>query len=74
MSFSNYLSNLRIVYCIAELRENSTLRNYINKALAQEIGFRNSESFSKAFKKETGLNPSYYIKALNKLYDNKVNT
>jgi AraC-like DNA-binding protein len=73
MSFSNYLSNLRIKYCITELRENSTLRNYTIKAIAQEIGFRNSESFSKAFKKETGLNPSYYIKELNKLYDNKVN-
>jgi AraC-like DNA-binding protein len=70
MSLSNYLSNLRIKYCITELRENSTLRNYTIKAIALEMGFRNAESFSKAFKKQTGLNPSYYIKSLNKLEEN----
>jgi AraC-like DNA-binding protein len=70
MSLSNYLSNLRIEYCITELRENSTLRNYTIKAIALEMGFRNAESFSKAFKKQTGLNPSYYIKELNKLEKN----
>ncbi len=66
-SLSNYLTNLRIEYCISELRQNATLRKYTIKAIAQEMGFRNSESFSKAFKKQTGLNPSYYIKELNKL-------
>lgn len=67
VSLSKYLNNLRINYCVSELRHNLTLRNYTIKALAQEMGFRNTESFSNAFKKQTGLNPSYFIKELNNL-------
>ena len=35
-------------------------------AIAQEVGFNNSESFSKAFYKKTGIYPSYFIKQLEK--------
>lgn len=66
-SFTNYLTTLRIKHCTEILKTNITLRNYTVKALALEMGFKSAESFSKAFKKQTGLNPSYYIKALNKL-------
>ncbi|MCK8523091.1 AraC family transcriptional regulator [Aquimarina sp. D1M17] len=65
-SFSNYLNDLRIDYVIVRLREDTTLRKYTIKAIAEEIGFNNSESFSKAFYKKTGLYPSYFIKELEK--------
>jgi AraC-like DNA-binding protein len=70
VSLSTYLNNLRIDHCVFELKRNIILRNYTIKAIAIEMGFRNAESFSKAFKKQTGLNPSYYIKELNKLEKN----
>jgi AraC-like DNA-binding protein len=65
-NFSNYLSDLRINYCIKKLTENSTYRKYAIKAIASEIGFNNTESFSKAFFHKTGIYPSYFIKELKK--------
>ncbi|NMH89896.1 helix-turn-helix domain-containing protein [Flavivirga algicola] len=64
-SFSSYLSSLRIEYAIKELKNNKTFRNYTVMAMAKEIGFNNSESFSKAFYRKTGIYPSYFIKQLN---------
>lgn len=61
-SFSQYLIDLRIDYIIVELKNNKKLRSYTIQAIAEEIGFNKAESFSRAFKKKTGLNPSYFIK------------
>ena len=36
------------------------------QAIAKESGFNNTESFSKAFYKKTGIKPSYFIRELNK--------
>jgi len=66
-SFSNYINNLRIEYVIVQLKTNSIYRKYTIKAIAQEVGFNNSESFSKAFHKTTGIKPSYFIKELEKI-------
>jgi len=63
-NFSNYLNDLRIEYVIKELKTNIVLRKYTIEALANEIGFNSSESFSKAFYRKTGIYPSYYIKRL----------
>ena len=41
------------------------MRNHTIAAIADDIGYNNSESFTNAFKKITGTLPSYYIKALN---------
>ncbi|MEZ4796638.1 MAG: AraC family transcriptional regulator [Flavobacteriaceae bacterium] len=65
-SFTNYLNSLRVNYVINELKINKTLRSYTIKAISKEVSFSNSESFSKAFVKKTGLKPSYYIRQLNK--------
>ncbi len=65
-SYSNYIKDLRIDYAIKELQTNLSLRNkYTIDAISKEVGFNNAESFSLAFKKKTGLNPSYFIKKLN---------
>lgn len=64
-NFSQYLNELRIHYIIPELQANERLRKYTISAIAEEIGFNTSESFSNAFKKITGTLPSYYIKIIN---------
>lgn len=65
-NFSQYLNDLRIDYAVKELTGNSKFRRYTIKAIAQDVGFGNSQSFSKAFHSKTGLQPSYFIRKLNK--------
>lgn len=65
-SFSNYLNTLRIDYFIKTAKTNPNLRKYTVKAIASEMGFKNSESFSKAFYKSKGIKPSYFIKEIEK--------
>jgi len=65
-NFSTYLSDLRIHYTIKVLKEDTKLRKYTIKAIAHEVGFKNSESFTKAFYKRTKIYPSFYIKQLKK--------
>ncbi len=67
MSFSQYINTLRIKYSIDALENNTVYRKYTLKAIAAEFGFNNTESFSKAFYKETGTKPSFFIKNLEKL-------
>ncbi len=65
-NFNSYLTELRINYCVEQLQTNKTLRTYTIKAIAEEVGFKNNESFSKAFFKTTGIYPSYFIKQIEK--------
>ncbi|WP_298424327.1 AraC family transcriptional regulator [uncultured Kordia sp.] len=65
-NFSVYLKELRVNYAIDQLQTNSTFRKYSIKAIAYEIGFNNVDYFSKAFSKITGIQPSYFIKQLEK--------
>ncbi|PTX61129.1 AraC-like DNA-binding protein [Kordia periserrulae] len=65
-SFTAYLTDLRVDYAIERLSKDRKFRSYTIGAIAQEIGFKRSESFSKAFKIKTGLYPSYFIKELEK--------
>lgn len=64
-NFSQYLNELRINYIVEELKSNKKIRKLTIAAIADDIGYNNSESFTNAFKKITGTLPSYYIKALN---------
>ena len=64
-NFTAYINELRISHVIQQLQEDTALRKYSIKAIAAEIGYNNAESFSKAFKKTTGMYPSYFIKQLN---------
>ena len=65
-SFNNYINELRINYSIEKLKTNLKFRKYSINAIAEEVGFNTSESFSKAFYKNTGIKPSYFIKELEK--------
>ncbi|MDD3721405.1 MAG: helix-turn-helix domain-containing protein [Lutibacter sp.] len=61
-NFSSYISDLRIDYCIEQLKTNKTFRKYSIKAISFELGYNNAESFSKDFYKKTGIYPSYFIR------------
>jgi len=65
-NFSNYINDLRIEHCLEQLDKESRLRNYTIKALAEEMGFNNAQSFSTAFFKYTGIHPSFFIEQLKK--------
>jgi AraC-like DNA-binding protein len=67
-SFSTYINELRINYIILELKNNSKLRAYSIHAIAEEIGYKSSESFTKYFKIATGITPAIYIKKINELH------
>ncbi|WP_121147007.1 helix-turn-helix domain-containing protein [Tenacibaculum discolor] len=69
-SFSNYVNQLRIEYTVEKLKNDTLWRKYTVKAIAQEVGFKNAESFSKAFYKFTSIKPSYFIKELEKTETN----
>ena len=64
-NFSQYIHDLRIEYSMSELLSNSKFRNYTIKAIAEDCGYTNAESYSRAFYKKNGIYPSYYIKKLN---------
>lgn len=66
-NFSTYINTMRINYAVEQLKSDSNFKKYTIKAIANEVGFKNTESFSKAFLKNTGISPSYFIKQLQKL-------
>lgn len=65
-TFYQYLNELRINYAINRLKTHSQFRKYAIKHIAMEVGYKSPESFTKHFKKATGIYPSYYIKELEK--------
>ncbi|HRB71978.1 MAG TPA: helix-turn-helix domain-containing protein [Flavobacterium sp.] len=66
-SFSNYINELRINYVISELKSNSRLRAYSISAIADEIGYKSPDSFTKYFKVATGVSPAVYIRKIEKM-------
>jgi len=61
-TFRNYVNDLRIDYAVKKIKSEGVFRNYTIKAIADEVGFSNSESYAKAFYKRTGIHTSYFIK------------
>ncbi len=66
-NFNTYINDLRINYAIVQLKENSRFRSFSIQSIAEELGYKSADSFTKYFKLRTGLNPSFYIKQLNSL-------
>lgn len=62
--FYEYLNDLRIQYVLKRLNEDPKFRKYSIKHIAEEIGYKSTNSFTKYFKASTKLYPSYYIKNL----------
>lgn len=67
ISFSEYVNDLRINYLLEELQQNQILRKYTIQTISEEIGYKSSTTFIKAFKDRVKMTPSEYIKNLNNL-------
>ncbi|WP_420574910.1 helix-turn-helix domain-containing protein [Kordia sp.] len=61
-SYTEYLVSLRISHALKRLKNEKRFRAYSIASIALECGFKSAKSFSRAFKKKTGIYPSYYIK------------
>ncbi len=68
--FYEYLNDLRIQYVLKRLNEDPKFRKYSIKHIAEEIGYKSTNSFTKYFKASTKLYPSYYIKNLESTTEN----
>ncbi|WP_378183560.1 helix-turn-helix domain-containing protein [Aquimarina sp. SS2-1] len=66
-TFNAYINDLRINYVLVRLKKDSRFRAYSIQGIAEELGYKSADSFTKYFKKHTGLLPSFYIKKLNAL-------
>lgn len=67
ISFSEYINDLRISYVLKELEQNQVFRKYTIQTISEEIGYKSSTTFIKAFRDRTKMTPSKYIKELNNL-------
>lgn len=65
-NFNTYINDLRINYALERLKNDSLFRSYSIQSISEELGYKSPDSFTKYFKKSTGLLPSYFIKKLNK--------
>lgn len=62
-SFVNYINGLRIREACHLLSEDLD-RLYTIEAISKQVGFNSTNVFNKAFKRSTGVTPSFYIKTL----------
>lgn len=62
--FPEYINDLRVDYLISLLKKDKMLRNYTNKALAEEAGFSSTQRFANAFFAKTGMPTTYFIEEL----------
>jgi len=63
-SFANYLNEYRIHKVLVKLKNEKQYQQYTLKYIAEQFGFTRHETFSRVFKKQTGISPSYYLKKL----------
>ncbi len=63
-TFSEYTQELRIHYVLQRLNDAPYFRKYTLQAIAEEVGYKDANTFVRVFKKQTGLSPNYYIEKL----------
>lgn len=61
-TFSNFINDLRIAFTLKQLEVVPNYRNLTIDHISDKAGFSSNSAFYSAFKKFTGLTPSYYIK------------
>lgn len=61
-SFANFINDLRISHTLQKLESKAEYKDLTIEHIADKAGFASSSAFYSAFKKFTGLTPSYYIK------------
>lgn len=60
----DYITDLKIDYIVEKIKTDNKFRNYTNKALGEEAGFRSTQNFTRAFKNRTDISPTYFIQQL----------
>ena len=63
-TFNNYINDLRIEYAVSKINSDKVFRSYTVKSIAEELGYKSADSFSKYFKSKTGFFPSVFIKKI----------
>lgn len=63
-SFSEYSNELKVNYVIHQLMENKTYRKYSTQAMAESVGYKSAVSFTRSFKKRTGVTPVQFLKSV----------
>jgi AraC-like DNA-binding protein len=66
-NFNTYINDLRINYAMVRIENDKIFRSFSIQSIAEELGYKSADSFTKYFKRRTGLNPSFYIKQLKNL-------
>lgn len=61
-SFSEYSNELKMNYVVRQLLGNKIYRNYSTQAMAESVGYKSAVSFTRSFKKRTGVTPVQFIK------------
>ncbi|MFK7783938.1 MAG: helix-turn-helix domain-containing protein [Crocinitomicaceae bacterium] len=63
-SFSEYSNELKMNYVIRQMIENKTFRMYSTQAIAESVGYKSAVSFTRSFKKRTGVTPVQFLKSI----------
>jgi AraC-like DNA-binding protein len=66
-NFNSFINDLRIEYITKKLLNDKTLQRFTIKAIAEEAGFKNTVSFSKAFYRTHRMQTSFFLKELDKI-------
>ncbi|MFY7669801.1 helix-turn-helix domain-containing protein [Tenacibaculum sp. MEBiC06402] len=64
MTFSEYTNDLRIKYIVEKLNNDKTVRAYTTQAIGEIGGYKNAKSFTRIFKKYTGITPYQFIEKI----------
>ncbi|MCH2032369.1 MAG: helix-turn-helix domain-containing protein [Tenacibaculum sp.] len=64
MTFSEYSNDLRIKYIVEKLKTDKTVRAYTTQAIGEIGGYKNAKSFTRIFKKYTGITPFQFIEKI----------
>lgn len=65
-NFNHFLNELRVKEIIILFEQNEN-QKYTLEGLSQQVGFNSVSTFSRAFKRYTGLSPRVYLSNMNKL-------
>lgn len=65
MNFSEYTNHLRINHIVKILSTDKKIRAYTTQAIGEIGGYKNAKSFTRIFKKYTGITPYQLIEKIN---------
>jgi len=70
-TFTTYLNELRINWFLDKIRVDKSYRNYTLKTYADDSGFTTYSTFARAFERQTGLKPYFFLNQLIKISNSK---